>query len=51
MLIKNGFIITAFEEPVPTKKAIEEHYREFGNEHNRIPWYLVIGATKENKKE
>lgn len=46
VLIKNGFIITDFEEPVPTDKAIEEHYREFGNEYERIPWFLVIGAIK-----
>jgi len=45
-LIDNGFTITDFEEPVPTEKAIEEHYREFGNEYERIPWFLVIGAVK-----
>lgn len=45
-LIDNGFTITDFEEPIPTEKAIEEHYREFGNEYERIPWFLVIGAVK-----
>jgi len=46
VLIKNGFTITDFEEPVPTDNAIEEHYREFGNEYERIPWFLVIGAIR-----
>jgi len=45
-LIRNGFTITDFEEPVPSKRAMEEHYREFGNEHNRIPWFLIMGAKK-----
>ena len=45
-LLHNGFTITDFEEPVPSEKAIEEHYREFGNEYERIPWFLVIGAVK-----
>ena len=48
-LIKNGFTITDFEEPVPTDKDIEEHYREFGNEYDRIPWFLIIGAIKKDK--
>lgn len=47
MLLKNGFVITDFEEPIPSKKAIREHYREFGNEYDRIPWFLIIGAKKE----
>lgn len=46
MLIRNGFSITEFEEPVPTKKAMEEHYRELGNECDRIPWFLIVGANK-----
>jgi len=46
VLLKNGFVITDFEEPVPTDKDMEEHYREFGNECERIPWFLVIGAIK-----
>jgi hypothetical protein len=29
-LLKHGFTITYFEEPVPSKEAIEKHYREFG---------------------
>ena len=44
-LLRNGFAITAFEEPVPTEKDIEEHYRDL-NDGERIPWFLIIGATK-----
>jgi SAM-dependent methyltransferase len=45
LLIKNGFNITDFEEPVPKKEDIDEHYREL-NDADRIPWFLVIGAKK-----
>jgi len=45
-LVRNGFIVTDFEEPVPTKKAMEEHYRELGNECDRIPWFLIIGVKR-----
>ena len=45
-LIQNGFTITNFEEPVPSKKAMKEHHRELGNECDRIPWFLIIGAKK-----
>ncbi len=45
-LIRNGFTITGFEEPIPPKKAMREHYREFGNECDRIPWFLIIAARK-----
>ncbi len=45
-LLKNGFAITEFEEPIPTNKDMEEHYRQFGNECDRIPWFLVIAAKK-----
>lgn len=45
-LIRNGFTITDFEEPVPSKRVMREHYREFGNEYDRIPWFLIIGAKK-----
>jgi 2-polyprenyl-3-methyl-5-hydroxy-6-metoxy-1,4-benzoquinol methylase len=44
-LLKHGFMITGFEEPTPSKKAIEEHYRQFSEE--RIPWFLVMGAEKQ----
>jgi 2-polyprenyl-3-methyl-5-hydroxy-6-metoxy-1,4-benzoquinol methylase len=46
-LFKHGFTITDFEEPVPSKKAIEKHYREFGNEYERVPWFLIIGTKKQ----
>lgn len=45
-LIGNGFTIAEFEEPTPSKKAMKDHYRELGNECNRIPWFLIIGAKK-----
>jgi 2-polyprenyl-3-methyl-5-hydroxy-6-metoxy-1,4-benzoquinol methylase len=44
-LLRTGFNITDFEEPTPTKKDIEEHYREL-NDGDRIAWFLVIGAEK-----
>ncbi len=46
MLVKNGFVITDFEEPVPSEQAMKEHYREFGNECDRIPWFLIVGCKK-----
>ena len=46
ILIRNGLTITDFEEPVPPKRAMEEHYREFGNECDRISWFLILGARK-----
>jgi len=51
VLLRNGFTITDFEEPVPAEKDMEEHYREFGNEYNRVPWFLVIGAVKDSRKK
>ena len=45
-IVNNGFMITDLDEPVPKHKDIEEHYREFGNEYDRIPWFLIIGAIK-----
>jgi len=46
LLIENGFAIMDFEEPTPTRKTMREHYRQFGNECDRIPWFLIIGARK-----
>lgn len=46
MLVQNGFTVTSFEEPVPSKRAMMAHYRELGNECDRIPWFLVIGCKK-----
>lgn len=45
MLIRNGFTITDFEEPIPSKEAIRSHYREL-NDCDRISWFLIIGAKK-----
>lgn len=45
-LIKCGFAITDFEEPVPSRKAMLEHPRDFANEADRIPLFLVIAAVK-----
>jgi 2-polyprenyl-3-methyl-5-hydroxy-6-metoxy-1,4-benzoquinol methylase len=45
-LLGHGFEIIDFEEPVPSRKASREHYREFGDEYDRIPWFLIIGAQK-----
>lgn len=45
-LFAQGFIITNFEEPVPSKKAVREHHREL-NDSERVPWFLILGATKQ----
>jgi len=45
MLIRNGFTITDFEEPMPSKEAIRNHYREL-DDCDRIPWFLILGAKK-----
>jgi ubiquinone/menaquinone biosynthesis C-methylase UbiE len=44
-LLNNGFTLTEFEEPVPQRKDVEEHYRQL-NDGERIPWFLIIGAIK-----
>jgi len=44
-LLRSGFALTAFAEPVPTGKDVREHYRDL-NDGERIPWFLVIGVTK-----
>ena len=45
ILIENKFMLTDFEEPVPLKKDVEEHYRSLCD-GDRIAWFLVIGAVK-----
>lgn len=45
ILLRNGFTITDFHEPIPSKKDIKEHFREL-NDCDRIPWFLIIGAKK-----
>ncbi|MGD0495916.1 MAG: hypothetical protein ABSB28_07715 [Candidatus Bathyarchaeia archaeon] len=46
-LLKHEFMITGFEETTPSKQAIEKHYREFGDEYEPVPWFLVIGSKKQ----
>jgi len=45
ILLRNGFTITDFEEPIPSKKDIRKHFRELGD-CDRISWFLIIGAKK-----
>jgi len=45
-LVRNSFTITDFEEPIPSKRAMSEHFRDFGNEYDRISWFLIVGAKK-----
>jgi hypothetical protein len=35
-------VIADFDEPTPSKKAIEEHYREFDDEQKCVPRFLSI---------
>ena len=46
-----GFAITNLEEPVPRAEDIEEHYRNFGNEYDRIPWFMIVGAIKNMRRQ
>ena len=46
LLLTNEFVITHFEEPVPDPQAMEEHPRDFANDYDRIPLFLIIGAKK-----
>ena len=41
-----GFLVRRLEEPVPSARAIEERPRDFLNEYDRIPLFLVIEAVK-----
>ncbi|MFQ5871871.1 MAG: class I SAM-dependent methyltransferase [Candidatus Geothermarchaeales archaeon] len=45
-LIRTGFVITDFEEPLPEREAVADH-PQFMNNYDRIPDFLVIGAEKE----
>ena len=49
-LLQQGFTITDLEEPTPDEKAIEQHYRQFGNEYDRIPFFMIIAAKKGSNK-
>ena len=46
LLLSNKFVITHFEEPVPDHEAMEEHPRDFADDYDRIPLFLIIGAKK-----
>lgn len=50
VLNEAGFTITDLEEPAPRTEDIEDHYRDFGYEYDRIPWFLIIGAIKNMKR-
>lgn len=43
---KAGFLVRHLEEPLPTKKAIEERPRDFLHEYDRIPYFLILDAVK-----
>lgn len=47
VLLKNGFVITDFEEPIPAEKDVAELYRQLAD-GLRIPWFLIIGAQKQH---
>jgi hypothetical protein len=40
-------MITDFEEPTPSKKAIEKHHGEFGEKYESAPWFQVTGSRKQ----
>jgi len=46
LLLANNFVITHFQEPVPDLQAVEEHPRDFANDYDRIPLFLIIGTRK-----
>ena len=45
-LAEAGFLVRRLEEPVPSPEAIEERPRDFLNEYDRIPLFLIIEAVK-----
>ncbi|HYS71787.1 MAG TPA: class I SAM-dependent methyltransferase [Thermoplasmata archaeon] len=46
VLARAGFVVRGLEEPVPSKEAIEERPRDFLNEHERIPLFLILDAVR-----
>ncbi len=44
-LTKAGFLVSRLEEPMPTKKALEKHYRHF-SDGKMIPLFMVVEAVK-----
>lgn len=45
-LAEAGFVVRRLEEPIPPPQAIEERPRDFMNEYDRVPLFLVIEALK-----
>jgi len=41
-----GFLVRRLEEPVPPPEAIEERPRDFMNEYDRVPLFLILEAVK-----
>lgn len=46
VLADAGFLVRRLEEPVPPPEAIEERPRDFLNEYDRIPLFLIVEAIK-----
>ncbi len=44
-LSKAGFLVSRLEEPSPSKKALEKHYRYF-SDGKTIPLFMVVEAVK-----
>ena len=45
-LAEAGFVVHRLEEPVPSREAIEQRPRDFMNEYDRIPLFLIVEAVK-----
>jgi len=41
-----GFVVRRLEEPIPPPEAIEARPRDFMNEYDRVPLFLVLEAVK-----
>lgn len=41
-----GFVVRRLEEPVPSPEAIGERPRDFMNEYDRVPLFLILEAVK-----
>ena len=41
-----GFLVRRLEEPVPPPEAIEERPRDFMNEYDRVPLFLILEAVR-----
>lgn len=45
-LADSGFVVRRLEEPVPSPEAIEARPRDFMNEYDRIPLFLILEAVR-----